>query len=158
VLSLLPLLISVTVPSTTRAPAISRMQPALTACATLAKSDVEGAVGGSVAKGIESESGTTCDYAGKSGRVTITVQRLPAGFDFAAEIGALKSAMPSADIRFVPGLGVRAVFVDLHRAGAQLHVITQRDAYVLVSVLGFGDARSVSTAVETLARRVLGVI
>jgi hypothetical protein len=87
--------------------------------------------------------------------VTVTVQRLREEINFAAEIGSVRAAMPEAKIRPAAGLGGRAVFVDLARAGTQLHVVRQGDVYVMISVLGFGEAAEVSGAAETLARRVL---
>jgi hypothetical protein len=122
------------------------------------RNHVESATGRPVAKGVQGGAGASCDYAGTDGRVTITARRLPAGFDFDREIGSLRAAVSAANVRFAPGLGIRAVFVDLPGAGTQLHVITRSNVYVLVSVLGFGDAGEVSAAAETLARRVLNMV
>jgi hypothetical protein len=119
---------------------------------------VEAAIRDRVVKIIDRDGGATCDYTGKTGRVTITIRQLPRGFDFAAEIDSLRAAMPFARIRLTTDLGARGAFVELCEAGTQLHVISRTGTYVLVSVLGYGPARDVSTAAETLARRVPGVI
>src|ERR1035441_8754515 len=43
-------------------------------------------------------------------------------------------------------------------AGTQLHVIRDDGDYVMVSILGFGDAAAVSAAAERVARAALGRI
>jgi hypothetical protein len=126
-----------------------------TACTAVTRSDVELALGRRVNGGAESDSGATCDYAAGRGIVTVTVQRLREEVDFAAEIGSVRAALPGARIRPAAGLGTRAVFIELPGAGTQLHVVRQREVYVMISVLGFGEASEVSGAAESLARRAL---
>ena len=66
--------------------------------------------------------------------------------------------MPRARMTSVAGIGSRAVLLDLPNAGAQLHVIRQGSVYVMISVLGLGEASEVSRGAEALARRVLDMI
>jgi hypothetical protein len=131
---------------------------AVTACLAVTKADIEQALGRPVSTGKEEKSGgeSTCDYAGGLGHVTITVERLEARLDVPAELESLKALVPEAtQIREITGIGSRAFFLDIGEAGTQLHVIRGEREYVLVSVLGFGNAGKVSAAVEALARKAL---
>jgi hypothetical protein len=156
-LALLPVLVSVIAQPksvlTSQGPRIM-----VAACTAVTQADVEREIGRQVAKGVESESGATCDYEGTAGIVTVMVHRLTGSFDFDAELASLRAAMPAARVRPFAGIGSRAVLVDLPNAGAQLHVIRQGSVYVMISVLGFGPASDVSRAAEALARRALDVI
>jgi hypothetical protein len=153
----LSLLFSITA-STRPAPA---MKPAavraVTACAAVSKADVEQALGRSVSDGKEQTDATesTCDYTGVYGQVTVTIQRLPARPDIAAEIDSLKRSIPGSAVRDAEGLGSRAFFLDIAGAGTQLHVIRGEKDYLLISVLGFGEAAQVSAAAERIARKAL---
>jgi hypothetical protein len=157
VLPLLPVFLIVAVASTVPVPRVNRMQ-AITPCRTIAKADVESATGRRIARAVETEEGATCDYSGKNARVTITARRLPAGFDFDREMVSLRSAIPGATVRFVSGMGVRAAFVDIQATGTQLHLVTESNLYVMISVMGAGDVAEMAAAAETLARRLLDVV
>ena len=70
--------------------------PSLSACFVVTRADVQQALGRSVAKAEERKEGpeSTCDYAGGSGQVTITMQRLTEKLDMRAEIESLKASIP----------------------------------------------------------------
>jgi hypothetical protein len=52
-------------------------------------------------------------------------------------------------------LGGVAFFLDIAGAGTQLHFIRGDRDYLMVSILGFGDAGAVSAAAEEIARAAL---
>jgi hypothetical protein len=126
------------------------------ACFAVTRTDVAVALGRSVSKPEEetSTNASTCDYTGNHGRVTISLQRLEREPDIAAEIAALQREIAGASARPAAAFGPKAFFLDIPDGGTQLHVIRGRD-YLMVSVLGFGDAPVVSRAVETMARAAL---
>jgi hypothetical protein len=66
--------------------------------------------------------------------------------------------IPDSSARVIAGLGSTAFFLDIAGAGTQLHAIRDDRDYVMVSILGFGDAPAVSGAAERLARAALGRI
>lgn len=96
---------------------------------------------------------SSCDYAGRFGQVTITLQKLPASLNLATETEHLKAAIPGSQVREVTGIGSMAFFLDVADEGTQLHVISREHDYLLVSVLGFGPPAQVSAAAETMARK-----
>jgi hypothetical protein len=129
---------------------------AFSACFAVTRTDVALALGRSTSMTEEETSAhaSTCDYTSDRGRVTITLQRLEREPDLAAEIAALKREIEGATARPAAAFGPRAFFLDIPHGGTQLHVIRGRD-YLLVSVLGFGEAPQVSPAVEKMARAAL---
>ena len=130
---------------------------AVSACVAVTRADLEQALGRSFSAGKEETSGaeSSCDYAVDGGQVTIMVHRLTEALDMPAELASLKSAIPGARLREVAGIGTRAFFLDIGDAGTQLHVIRGNRDYLLVSILGFGDATRVSAAAEKMARKAL---
>ena len=126
------------------------------ACLTLTRTDIQFALGRSVGKPEEetTPASSTCDYAAERGRVTVTRQRLEREPDLAAEVAALLREIEGASVRPAAAFGAKAFFLDIAGGGTQLHVIRGRD-YLMVSVLGFGDAAHVSAAVEQMARTAL---
>ena len=126
------------------------------ACLTLTRSDVQAALGRRVGKPEEqnSEAVSTCDYATDRGRVTVTLQRLDRDPDIASEIAALQLEIEGASARPAPNFGPQAFYLDIAGAGTKLHIVRGRD-YLLISVLGFGEAPSVVAAVERMARAAL---
>lgn len=130
----------------------------VSACAAVTRADVEQALGQRVAEGEEQTDGTasTCDYTGRRGQVTITVQRLTAELDLATEIESLERTIPESSVRYAPGFRGTAFFLDIAGAGTQLHIVRGDRNYLLVSVLGFGEAARVSRAAERMARKALG--
>jgi hypothetical protein len=122
------------------------------------KADVVKALGLAVERGEEQadESVSTCSYSRQHGLVSITLQRLQKKLNIEAEIAALKASIPDSTIRGADGLGERAFFLDMPGAGTQLYVIHGDSDFLMVSVLGFGEASRVSPAAESLARKALG--
>jgi hypothetical protein len=122
--------------------------------------DLERALGRRFGRGQEEGHGaeSTCDYGAGNGQVSITIQRLSAKLDIPAEIESLKNSIAESTVRMISGLGSTAFFLDIAGAGTQLHVIRDDRDYVMVSILGFGDAAQVSAAAERMARAALGRI
>ena len=128
------------------------------ACAVVTKADVVQVLGMAIEKGEEQveESTSTCNYARREGLVSVMVQRAKRKLNVEAEIAALKASIPDSAVRKVTGLGARAFFLDIPGAGTQLYVIHGESDFLMVSVLGFGEASQVSPAAKTLARKALG--
>jgi len=157
VFSYLPLLLAVTANrAPAPAPRPSALRPA--ACSLVTRADVQQALDRPVAKGQSGADGpqSTCDYAAGAGQVSVAVQRLTARLNVAAEIESLKAAIPGASVREAPDMGARAFFLDIPGAGTQLYLVREDRDFVLISVLGFGDAARVSAAAAALARKALG--
>ena len=129
----------------------------VTACAAVTRTEVEQALQKVVDGGTEATEATesTCEYSGRGGMVTVSIRRLTAKLDWAAEIESLRKAIPEAAVRAVTGIGSRAIFLDIPGAGTQLHAI-QGERAIMISVLGFGEAAQVSAAAEGMARKALG--
>ena len=132
----------------------------LGACSAVTADDLERALGRRFGRGQEQSHGaeSTCDYGARNGQVSITVLRLNAKLDIVAEIENLKRSIEESSVRMISGLGGTAFFLDIAGAGTQLHVIRDDRDYVMVSILGFGDAAAVSAAAERVARAALGRI
>jgi hypothetical protein len=132
---------------------------AMGACSAVTTADLENALGRSFGRGQEESHGSesTCDYGAGNGRVSITIERLRAKLDMPAEIASLK-LIEHSSVRVISGLGSAAFYLDIAGAGTQLHVIRDDRDYVMVSILGFGDAAAVSAAAERMARAALGRI
>lgn len=122
--------------------------------------DLERALGRRFGRGQEESRGTesTCDYGAGNGQVSITIQRLSTKVDIGVELESLKRSIPDSSVRVISGLAGTAFFLDIAGAGTQLHAIRGDRDYVLVSILGFGDAAAVSGAAERIARTALGRI
>jgi hypothetical protein len=144
-------------PAATMRPASSRT---LGACSAVTQADLERALGRRFGRGQEESRGaeSTCDYGAGNGQVSITIQRLNAKVDIGVEIESLKKSIPDSSVRMITGFGGAAFFLDIAGAGTQLHVIRDDRDYVMVSILGFGDAVAVSAAAERIARAALGRI
>ena len=158
-LALFPVIVLLSLSQNTRPAAVQTLVPQklVSACAAVTRTDVEEALGRYVDKGTEQSDSlqSTCDYAGKNGVVTVQIHRLSAELNIPSEIEQLKAALPGATVRETEGMGSHAFFLDIPNAGTQLHVIRGSEYYVLVSVLGFGDAAKVTGAVESIGRKVL---
>jgi hypothetical protein len=98
---------------------------------------------------------STCDYGSGTAQVSVTIHRLSAPPDVAVEIAALKLELPGSTSRMVNGLDGEAFLLEIPHAGAQLHVFRAARDYVMVSILGLGDAIRVGPAAERLARTAL---
>jgi hypothetical protein len=145
-----------------RAPAIKPSSFGFSAaCTVVTRADVEQALGRPVGRGKEDigDDSSSCDYAAGSGIVTITVQHVRARLDVRAEVASLQRAIPDGHLREAHLAGtpaeITAFYLDLDGAGTQLHVIRGGHDYLLISVLGFGEADRVSQAAEKIARKAL---
>jgi hypothetical protein len=129
------------------APAVPK---ALGACTAITADDLQRALGINFRRGQEASTGSqsTCDYSAGNAQVSVTIQRLREGVDISLEIEALKGALPGATVRRIGGT---SFLLEIPGAGAQLHVIRGERDYVMVSILGLGDAAVVAPAAERLA-------
>ncbi|MEO8593613.1 MAG: hypothetical protein ABI759_09840 [Candidatus Solibacter sp.] len=128
------------------------------ACSAVTTLDVERALRRSVGRGQEETHAaeSVCDYRAGTGLVSVTIQHLRQKLDLAAEIASLTRNIEGATVRMAEGLGATAFYLDIEGAGTQLHVVRDDGEYVMLSVLGFGDAAQVSPAAERLVRIALG--
>jgi len=126
---------------------------ALGACTAVTAEDVHLALGVHFRRA--AETAATCDYAAGNAQVSVTLQRLNAPLDMAAEIAALQLEMPGTTARMLKGIGGEAFLLEIPGAGAQLHAVRGERDYVMISILGLGDAGAVSGAAEKLARAAL---
>jgi hypothetical protein len=135
---------------------VTRVQQ-VTACAAATRQEVQRALGSTVDIGKlrPDAGGSSCEYSGETGQVSIGLRHAAAALDFNAEIVNLKAVLPEARLVEVPMAGVRALLVDLGEAGAQLHILRNGRDYLLVSVLGFGNATEARAMAEYIAQRAL---
>ena len=127
-----------------------------TACTVVTKAEVEDAIGHRVNDPTEQTEGrsSNCDYAVKGGLVSITIQRLTAKPDLQAEIAAMKKEIPEGVVRNAPEFP-QACYLDIPGAGTQLHLISDNNQHLMISILGFGDPSEVSAAAVQLARKAI---
>jgi hypothetical protein len=130
---------------------------AQSACTVVTKAEIEAALGRPVSNGVEHKdtAQTTCDYTGGEGQITIALGHSPDKLDPDAEIAGLRKALPKGALREITDVGMRAYFLDIPHAGAQLHVVRGEHDYLMVSVLGFGGPAQVSEAAMSIARKAL---
>lgn len=125
----------------------------VTVCDTVSRTDVERALGRRVGNGEAGDS--TCRFAVANGEVTVSIQRVTAAFDISGEIEHLKTAIPDSRLRDDADIGAPAFFLDIRDAGTQLFVLRDKCDFIMVSILGFGDASQVSEAAGQIARTAL---
>jgi len=82
------------------------------------------------------------------------MQRLRAPVDLELEIASLVKDVEDSSVRLAPEFG--GFFLDIAGAGTQLHAIRGDREYVMISILGFGNAPQVSIAAERLVKIALG--
>ena len=130
------------------------------ACSAVTAVDVERALGRPFAGGQEAVHGadSTCDYAAGNGQVSIALQRMTGPVNLTLEIASLKATFEGSSVRMAPEFGAAAFYLDLPGAGTQLHVLREDGEYLMISVLGFGDAAQVSAAARGLAKQALARI
>src|ERR1019366_4209058 len=146
---LLPVLLTLFSASSRTAPAKpDAAVRAVTACAVVTKAEIEEALGRPVIQSEEhaGRSESRCGYMAEGGELTVSMQHSAAKVNVAAEIANLEAAFPEGKRREMPGMGSRAFMMELGEIGAQLHVFVGEHDYLLVSVLGFGDASQVAPA------------
>jgi hypothetical protein len=130
----------------------------VSACDLVTRADVVQALGFAVeqGRGHDEAFASTCDYAARHGQISVTFQRLGKTLDVEAAMAALQASIPDSSVRKARGLGARAFFLDIAGAGTQLYVIRDGSEYLMVSVLGLGEAAQVAPVAEAIARRALG--
>jgi hypothetical protein len=143
-------------PAIPRPAAPATLRP-VSACLAVTRADVEKALGRPVSQGEERADGleTSCDFSSGGGQVTVTVHHLTAKLDLPAELANLRAAFPEARLRAETGIGTQAYFLDIDPAGTQLHILRGDRQYVLISILGFGEAPEVSAPARAIARAAL---
>jgi hypothetical protein len=148
---------AITPPKATLQPSPTK---ALGACSAVTAADLEQMLGRRFGRGREENHGaeSTCDYGAGNGQVSITIQRLSAKVDIAAEIESMRKSIENSSVRMVSLPGSAAFFLDIAGAGTQLHLIRGDRDYLMISILGFGEAPAVSAAAESLAHLALGRI
>lgn len=131
--------------------------PRVSACAAATRQELQRALGAAIDAGRlrQEAGGSSCEYEGERGHVSISLRHAVAALDFEAEIHSLKAALPEARLVEIPMSGVRALLVDLDESGAQIHVLRGGRDYLLISVLGFGNAAQTRAIAETIAQRAL---
>lgn len=152
---LIPLAMMFTVTSPgPRTPKAEWIPPVLNACDVVTRPQVEEALGRHIL-----EAGWTvhstharCEYQAQGGQISIRLENSATPLDPKAEFEALMKTFPGSHTRLLTGLGAPAILLDLPDAGTQVFVIDGEHRYLLVSILGFGDADRVSKAAERLAR------
>jgi hypothetical protein len=157
-LFLLPLLLLPLAHTASKTPKGLSELKMMTACSAVSASEIEALLGSRIGKGKEDKdsSGSTCEYVSGGGHITIALRHSPSKIDVDAEIVTIHASLPHANLRDVSGVGTRAFFLDMDTAGTQLNVLRGDYDYLLVSVLGFGDAAHVSEATEKIARLAVG--
>ena len=88
----------------------------------------------------------------KGEQVNIFVTRTPAKRDLSKALDQARESMPTATVREVPGLGDKALLVDLPIHGNLFSVYRAGDTLV-VSVLEAGDGAKADAAAEQIARK-----
>jgi hypothetical protein len=156
VLAIVTLLTALSAPTVTPPPRRSAAPHAATACALVTRSDIEQTLGAAVgpAEGDVQGRLSTCDFTGSRGMVSVSLQRLASAPDLEVEIASLKKEVPEGVARPAAGFEAGSFFFDIPGAGAQLHVLVG-GRHLMVSILGFGEARDVSRAAERLARKAI---
>ena len=127
-------------------------------CNLVSRAEIEQVLGQEV--GVAQEAflspGSTCSYAGTYGEVTISLQRLQDKPDIAGELRNMQSAVSGSCVREASGFGPSAFILDIGESGAQLHLIRAEREYLMISVLGFGNASRAAPLAEAIARKALG--
>jgi hypothetical protein len=152
----LPLAISFSTDVTVRqVPKLAPPARVVSVCEVVTKPDVELALGRHLMGGgwTTRSSRERCDYQAEGGQVTIRLEHSSTTLDPKSEFAALKKTFPGSHARELAGMGAPAMLLDLPDAGTQVFVIDGEHRYLLVSILGFGDAAKVSKAAELLARQ-----
>ena len=127
----------------------------LSACALVTKAEIKEIIGTAIGDGVPRKDGTTdiCAFKTPKGeQVNIFVTRSPAKRDLSKALDQAREAMPTATVREVPGLGDKALLVDLPIHGNLFSVYRAGDTLV-VSVLEAGDRAKADAAAEKIARK-----
>jgi hypothetical protein len=154
-IALIPLLI---LGGTINAAEQAKPRPAakpLSACALVTKAEIKQIIGRAIGDGVprKKDDMDVCTFTTPKGeQVNIFVTRSPAKRDLSKAVDQAKGAMPDATVREVPGLGDKALLVELPVHGTLLSVYRAGDTLV-VSVLVADDRAKADAAVEKIARK-----
>lgn len=135
-------ILSMALASTTKATVSAPVQMApVAACDTVTRSQVEAALGRVLKEESEKYSKLSCirDFSVGDVEVRISIQHLTAPLNVAAELADLQKSVPEAKLWEVAGLNGRAFALEIPDAGTQLHVLSNDQEYMMVSVLGVTD-------------------
>jgi hypothetical protein len=127
----------------------------LGACALVTKAEIEEVIRTAIGGGMpmKDRKMDICAFTTPKGdEVSIFVARSPAKRDLSKALDEAREAMPNATVREVPGLGDKALLVDLPMHGTLLSVYRAGDTLV-VSVLEAGDGAKADAAAEKIARK-----
>ncbi len=145
-------------PSATPSRGAARQPVVATACSTATREEVRRALGVEIAQGMEERKGaeSSCTFQGEGGQVVLTVLRSDRPLGLAEGLDALRSALPAAKVAVAPLGKGSALMVDLGAEGVQWHVVQRERQYLMVSVLGFGDAAEMAPRAAQIALIALG--
>jgi hypothetical protein len=87
--------------------------------------------------------------------VSVAIRRLEIPIDLQAEAAGLKALMEGSTVRTLDDARGRGFYLLIPESGAQLYIVKD-DRFVLISILGFGDAETVYEAARELAVRAIG--
>jgi hypothetical protein len=127
----------------------------LSACALVTKAEITEVIGTAIGDGrpMKDRDMDVCAFRTPKGdEVRIFVTRSTAKRDLGKVLGEARKAMPTATVREVPGLGDKALLVDLPAQGTLLSVYRAGDALV-VSVSEASDGAKADAAAEKIARK-----
>jgi len=132
----------------------SRPLAAMSPCEIVTASEVRQALKRPLTKGNQDK--ISCEYTGVDQQVVaIKLQHSIPRLDVQAEMITLRKAFPDARLRDAKGFTNRAFFLDLPGVGTQLFVIRGEHDFLLVAVMGLGEAKRVSTPAVQIAKRAL---
>ena len=141
-------------PSVESKPAVVKRLTAVAPCQVVTHQEVQQAFKRPFAKG--SEDPNACEYTAIGEQVVaIKMQHSAAKLDLQAEQLTLRKAFPEARVRDAVGLGSAAFFLDLPGIGTQLFVIRGEHDFLLVSVMGLGEAKKVANPARAIAKLAL---
>jgi len=127
---------------------------AIAPCQVVAHQEVQQAFKRMFAKG--TEDANSCEYTAIGDQtVAIKMQHSARKLDVQAEMLTLRKAFPEARMRDAAGLGTAAFFLDLPGIGTQLFVIRGDHDFLLVSVMGLGEAKKISNPTRQIAKLAL---
>jgi|GEM_PF-3095791 hypothetical protein len=133
---------------------VSKPLVPISMCDIVTHSEVQQAFKRPFAKGAEDR--TACEYTALDQQVVaIKTQHSNAKIDARAEMLTLRKAFPEGRMRDAKGLPGTAFFLDLPGIGTQLFVIRGDHDFLLVSVMGLGDAKKVAKATAQIAHLAL---
>ena|SRR5271157_3135060 len=133
------------------------VKPPPSACTLVTKAEVQEAIGTAVSAGVLLPDPNirmdACAFKSPKGEVvSIFLSRSADKRDLSQLVDQAKKAVPDASVREVPGLGEKAILVDLSSGESLLSVYRAGDSFV-VSISKTGDRAKQDAAAEKIARR-----